>query len=469
MDPIQAQTTNLVSAVQALLVRQGAAIEGSALMALLGQDVEVLFQALAQGGGVQLQLPSGQTVTAQGELPYPEGTQLRVRILPASTGEAGLRLQVQEARPPGAPAVLSPLTQSEAASLAARLSQESPPPELVPLVRLLSVLTDAPPRTMVLPSSEQIQATLRELPGALLSSLGKALGAGGMASLQELSTALQTFLLDPQKATPVAISEVAHQQISPGQGLQTMVQQVIARFQLMVSQHPEIPANDRDPLVDWIRNLLQKPVEATPSTPPRTAASPEARTPPEARAGTAVSADSLTPPKLLTALRAHTGSKAELPESWESWIRGSVTTLASPAASPQEAPFHTLQAKEGTAFFEIPLPWAQASPLQIWVESDAPEERREGQEATKRVLLGLKFSNIGETRLGLAQGSFGLQIRVWTEHPEALEDEKERMKRELEDLGKAVDLRIYALTYGPDGTIPTVRSLVVGPSLSALG
>ena len=30
-------------------------------------------------------------------------------------------------------------------------------------------------------------------------------------------------------------------------------------------------------------------------------------------------------------------SKAETPESWESWIRGTVSTLTNPATSPQEA------------------------------------------------------------------------------------------------------------------------------------
>jgi hypothetical protein len=162
-------------------------------------------------------------------------------------------------------------------------------------------------------------------------------------------------------------------------------------------------------------------------------------------------------------------SKAEVPESWESWIRGTVSTLTSPAASPQEAPFHALQAKEGTAYFEIPLPWAQASPLQIWVEADAPEERRSPRDATKRVLLGLAFSRLGETRLGMAQGSFGLQIRIWTEHPEALEVERKNIEEELQPLGKPVDLKIHTLTYNADGTIPSIRSLVVGPSLSALG
>ncbi len=472
MDPVSPQSTNLVNAVQALLVRQGATLEGSTLMALLGQDVEVLFQTLTPGG-VKLQFPSGQTVTAQGELPYPEGTQLRVRVLPAATGETGLRLQLQEARPPAPPALLSTLTQSEAATLAARLTQEPPSPELVPLVRLLSLLADVQPDARNLPSNEQLQEALRNLPGNLLSGLGRAVGAEGMASIQDLSTSLQAFFQDLQKAMPEMGSEThlldAARLGDEDKSLKALVQQVVMRFQALISQHPEIPEGDRDSLVTWIRNLLHQAAEETPPLSKPSAALPGSRTDPGVRSGTAVAADSLIPPKLIAVLQSHTGSKAELPESWESWIRGTVATLSNPAISPREATFHALQAKEGTAFFEIPLPWAQASPLQVWVESDAPEERGGGQDTTKRVLLGLRFSALGETRLGMAQGSFGLQIRIWTEHPEALENEKERMKKELEDLGKTVDLRIYTLTYGPDGTIPTIRSRVVGPSLSALG
>lgn len=469
MDPLSPQSANLVTAVQALLVRQGAAMEGASLLALLGQDVEVLLQALAPGG-VKLQFPSGQTVTAQGELPYPEGTQLRVRILPPVTGETGLRLQLQEARPPAPPALLLPLIQSEAATLAARLTQEPPLPELAPLVRLLALLADGP---RSLPAGEQLQAVLQELPGNLLSSLGRTLGTGGLATIQELATSLQAFLQDPQKAMPGLSAEAGLLDAAllgaKGESRDALAQQQVLRFQALIAQHPEIPAGDRDALVTWIRTLLQKGAEETPPIAKAATAIPGARTDPGARSGSALAADSLILPKLMTALQSHPGSKAELPESWEAWIRGSLTTLANPAISPREAPFHALQAKEGTAFFEIPLPWAQASPLQIWVESDPPEERGRGGDATQRVLLGLKFSQLGETRLGMAQGSFGLQIRIWTEHPEALEREKESMKMELEDLGKPVDLRIYSLTQGPDGTIPSLRSLVVGPTLRALG
>ena len=461
MDPITPQAAHLVSNLQALLVRQGTA--GSPLMALLGQEVEALFQA-STSGGVKLQLPSGQTVTAQGELPYPEGTLLRLKVLPAAGSEAGLRLQLQEARPPAAPPLLSPLTQSEGATLAARLTQLPLPPELTPLVQLLSLLLEVP---SLEPSSEQLQAALRQLPGTLLSSLGRALGAGSMASIPELSAALQGFLQELQTgASPENQLLAGSQPADRDKPLQELVQQVIVRFQALTAQHAEIPEGEKSSLLAWLRNLLQKTTGEPSQTPRNPAALPER----VVSGGPATATAALIPAKLLTALQAHTGSKAELPESWEAWMRGTVTTLSDPAISPREAAFHALQAKEGTAFFELPLPWAQASPLQIWVEADAPEqEGRAGGAGTKRVLLGLRFSKLGETRLGLAQGSFGLQIRIWTEHPEALENGKESIKQALKDLGTSVDLRIYALTQGPDGTIPSVRSLVVGPSLRALG
>jgi len=466
MDPAAVNAANLASAVQALLVRQGTALEGSTLLALLGQDLDILFQALTPEGA-KLQLPSGQTFTAQGELPYPEGTLLRARLLPAAPGETHLRLQLQEARPPAPSPLLAPLAQSEGQSLAARLAQEPPAPELAPLLRLLDLLADPRPGQARLPSFDRILTALQELPEPLQASLGRTLGAVGAVSNRELATSLLAMLEEAQRAsTSQEVSgrlprpDTAVPEAMEGKGLERLLEQVTARFQAEV---PGRPLEHRDPLTTWVRHLLER---ADPEPGPSKGAVSQPRA--EAQ-GRSPAQDALVPPKLLAALGPHAGPKADLPEAWEAWVRGSVQTLADPAASPREAPFHTLQAKEGTAYFELPLPWSQAGPLQLWVEGDAPEERRGGAEPTRRVLLGLRFSNLGETRLGMAQGPFGLQIRVWTERPEALEAQKERLKQDLEELGKAVDLRIYALTYGPDGTIPSLRSLVTGPSLSALG
>ena len=85
------------------------------------------------------------------------------------------------------------------------------------------------------------------------------------------------------------------------------------------------------------------------------------------------------------------------------------------------------------------------------------------------MLLGLSFTNLGETRLGLARGPSGLQVRVWTEHPERLEASQAAVEAELKELGGSVDLKIIRLSPGPGGTIPSLRSQVTGATLQAMG
>ncbi|WP_316412641.1 hypothetical protein [Mesoterricola silvestris] len=160
-------------------------------------------------------------------------------------------------------------------------------------------------------------------------------------------------------------------------------------------------------------------------------------------------------------------SPAAAPEAWESWIKESVRALSDPSISPREAPFHAAQAREGTAFYELPLPWAAQAPLQMWVESDGGGKGRGNPEsASTRVLLGLNFSRLGETRLGVAKGAGGLRVRVWAQHPEALVAAQAGMEEELRALGMPVDLRIQGLGPGP---VPTIRSLAAGSSLQVLG
>lgn len=466
MDPLSLANAELVKAVQALLVQQGSALEASPLLSLLGQDVDLLLQALTPDG-VKLKLPSGQTVTAQGNLPYPEGTQLRVRVAQAAPGESGVRLQLREATPPALPALLAPLVQSEAQTLMTRLAQPEPPAELLPLVRLLSVLADVPPanNAAVPPSAERLQAALRLLPEPQLLALGKALGMNGTVTPTKLAEAVQAWIGEGIRAADTlpptsSLSTVPTERMAPA-----VVEHLLTRFQTLLLQHPTIPPEHRDALTTWLRHLLARENPEAPSlSSPSPARTDSARLAPPARPG-----EPPVPLQPTPSATASMASKADAPESWETWIRTTVTTLTQPTASPREAPFHALQAKEGTAYFEIPLPWPQASPMQIWVEADAPDDRQPARDATKRVLLGLRFSQLGETRLGLAQGAFGLRVRVWTEHPERLESQRPAMEAELRDLAPTVDLRIFALTYSADGTIPTIRSLVAGPSLSALG
>jgi hypothetical protein len=462
MDPISSQGVDLAKAVQALLVRQGPGLEG-ALQALLGQDVELLLQALTSEGA-QLQLPSGQVVTAQGELPYPEGTLLKVRVQAPAPGDATVRLQLQEARPPAAPALLAPLVQGEAQTLAARLGETSPASGLLPLLELLSTLSDGP-AAPTLPASGQVQAALAQLPEAVQASLKQALGADAYAPVAEVTQRLLGLMREASAALPPFLSArpgVAPAEVSAPSVLEALVQQLVARLA------PDLPEGHRSPLETFIRTLLQPADPATTLSRAGTPAGAQA----SARAeGTLrpLQAQATALARAAAAPASQAGLKAGQPESWETWIRGTVQTLSDPAVSPREAAFHALQAKEGTAYFELPLPWAQASPLQLWVEADAPDEHRSPQEDTKRVLLGLRFSRLGETRLGMAQGGFGLRIRVWTEHPEALEADRPHLEEELKALDKPFDLKIYALSPGPDGSILTVRSLAAGSSLSALG
>lgn len=153
------------------------------------------------------------------------------------------------------------------------------------------------------------------------------------------------------------------------------------------------------------------------------------------------------------------------PESWERWIRSSLEVLSDPARSPAEAPFHLAQAREGTALFEVPLPWAPHSPLQIWLEEDGEGEGGFHAEAEKRVLISFAFSGTGQTRVGLAQSRSGLRVRIWAEHPARLLVHQESLQQELEALGRPVDLKILPLGSGA----PDLRGVARGRGLEVLG
>jgi len=503
MDPIQNALASMLNALQAASAAAAldvAAPQLPALLALVGQDVNLLF--LGSGPeGPRLELPSGQAFSAQGELPYPDGTQLLVRILGGTPASGGLRLQTLEARPPQPAPILAPLLQGEGAALLARLGQADPGPglgELAALYRTLkgeggppgqagpgggapapgapaqpasgsqapgsapppvpvgagqtAVPTAAgqapvptavgqtpappagaqapslPPGTLLPPDPSQIQAALDRLPAPALATL-KALfppEPGGT-----LASALEAWLAQGA-ASP-----------TPGR---TPVQDLLSRFQAVQDRHPELPPAPA--LVPFLKALAPREAERRPAP-----ASPR----PEAPAPAASPA--------LAAAR--TGP--ELPETWQSWIKTAVRTLGDPGASPREAPFHAAQAKEGTAFYELPLPWAPQSPLQIWVERDRKGRGGGGQEETRTILVGLNFSRLGETRLGVAKGPAGLQVRVWAEHVERLQGAREQIARELEAVDPGVDLRLLPLHPGPGGFVPSLRSLVTGPTMQMLG
>jgi len=430
------------AAIQALLPRQDAAApEMAILMALAGQDVEILLQAL-EPQGVRLQLSSGQSFVAQGELPYPPGTQLTVRVVPPSD-TSGLRLQTLEAKPPASSALLIPLRQSEAAALQSRLQQTEPESELLPLIQLMKQLMDAPVSTstpgrtatqapltpaLELPSVEQLTTGIQALPQALQQSLAKALDLPFQTPAKELAQALESWL---RKASTADVDTAAPEESLP------------TRFQAQMARRPDIPEQHAEKLANW----LQEQTTPKPGTKPAE-----------------TSASRLETTRQLANDGAST-SQASKPESWESWIRGTTQALSDPAVSPREAPFHQIQAKEGTAFFELPLPWKGSGPLQMWVESDAGDRKNPNSEPTQRILLGVQFSNLGETRIGLMRRGSGLQVRIWTEHPEAMESTRPQLANELRGLAGTVDLQIQTL---PSGT-PSIRALVADSSIQALG
>jgi len=389
----------------------------------------MLLLGPAPGGGLNLALPSGQVVTAQGQLPYPDGTQLLMRVLPGSGTDAPLRLQTLQATPPAAPAILAPLLQGEATQLQAGLAQPDPPPGLAALSELFQLLA---PKTA--PDQARIQAALDTLAPPSLAALKTVLELPQEASQASVATALEAWLAGG--GAPAGTRQAPAQ--ASGADL-------LQRFQASVAHHPDVAPAQGGALVQWLKQVLGAESRAAePQTAPAQA--------------------------LQQQLSGHGGAPPELPATWEAWITSSIKTLNDPSVSPQGAPFHAAQAKEGTAFYEIPLPWAPQHPLQMWVESDRnPKDPRQSQPDSQRVLLGLSFTNLGETRLGIARNGGNLQVRVWTEHPELLEASRSAVEAELQDLGGSVDLKVMALSPGPGGAIPSLRSQLAGPTLEALG
>jgi hypothetical protein len=155
---------------------------------------------------------------------------------------------------------------------------------------------------------------------------------------------------------------------------------------------------------------------------------------------------------------------AEQPEAWSAWMKEAMKTLSDPTASPAEAPFHRLQAQEGTAWFELPLPWAPgAEPMRLWVEDETAREA-DGTDRAHRVFLSVPFSRLGDVRVGLEQRSTGLRVRLWLQDPGQLEPLRQELEAELAGLGRPVHLQILALPPGA----PDLRTLAGGPPLQAM-
>ena len=168
---------------------------------------------------------------------------------------------------------------------------------------------------------------------------------------------------------------------------------------------------------------------------------------------------------LLRSLIGAGAAVAEQPEAWSAWMKEAMKTLADPAASPAESTFHRLQAKEGTGWFELPLPWAPgAEPMRIWIEREKDSVGSES-DPVHRVFLSVPFSTLGEVRLGLEQRSAGLRVRLWLQNPEQASALRPDLEAELASLGRPVDLQLLAL---PSGT-PDLRAMVGATPLQAMG
>jgi len=156
---------------------------------------------------------------------------------------------------------------------------------------------------------------------------------------------------------------------------------------------------------------------------------------------------------------------AEQPEAWSAWLKEAMRALADPAVSPAESAFHRLQAKEGTGWFELPLPWAPgAEPMRLWIEGEG-DSGGAGADPVHRVFLSVPFSTLGEVRLGLEQRSSGLRVRLWLQDPGQVAALRQELEAELVSLGRPVDLQVFALP--PD--LPDLRALAGGSPLQAMG
>ena len=114
------------------------------------------------------------------------------------------------------------------------------------------------------------------------------------------------------------------------------------------------------------------------------------------------------------------------------------------------------------------MPWlGSASTLELWVEADPGEENNgPSGERVQRVLVGVNFSSLGETRVGLAQGAGTLQVRIWTEAPGLLKDREPALREELAQGGLKVDLRVLPLG---EERAPSLRSILTGGGYQAIG
>lgn len=394
--------------------------------ALRGMEAEALQTSLAVWAHPN---PDPPTLS---QIPAPDRNLLRSLLglpEPPTAADPDPLAAFLEGRDPGIPAAARPASQTEPGfrpamdrPLEPSLVAALPEPALRILARALGFTVPEPPagHAAAMPA-----ATAFRLPAGSLAELLR-------PALQQLFQALDLPMPEDADQARELLARTLPDLLGRAKDAPSRI------IQGFLSRNPDLPAS--------LRTTLQVAGQLVERAKAGLTQSPGS----EALKGTVAS------PEPLPAAR---------PETWESWIRSGMEVLGDPALSPGEAPFHLAQAREGTALFELPLPWAPQNPLQIWVEGDAEGEGAAFAEAEKRVLLSFEFSRTGQTRVGLGQSSRLLRVRIWAEDPGPIQARQAELETELEALGKPVDLKILPMGSGA----PDLRALARGRGLELLG
>ncbi len=151
------------------------------------------------------------------------------------------------------------------------------------------------------------------------------------------------------------------------------------------------------------------------------------------------------------------------PETWETWLRGTTSALTRPDISPRESPFHALQSREGTAYFELPLPMPHLKgPLELWVEKDRTSAAS-GDPTTVRILLALEMEGTGPVRLGIERVGSTIRADLWVD-----EGRKEAIAQALSaEWGDTPPYHLRIRSF--QGAQPTLRHLAAGATFGAIG
>jgi len=235
----------------------------------------------------------------------------------------------------------------------------------------------------------------------------------------------------------------------------------------MLNARALFSSQEKNSISSWFRSIVDQLIMAKTSMPEM----PNIRqiTAPQ-NTKTNISNTSTTPASVYEqAIRQDSTVIGEKPQTWQTWMRGSMEALTDPTISAKEAVFHTLAAKENINYFELPLPWMPGHTLEMWVEVDKENANRDKEKPTHRLLLALNFSALGETRVGLESIAKRLNIRVWAEHPQLIEKELQQMENELSALGFAAQISLHNLNVDQNGRIPTIKSIISPSSLHAMG